>query len=105
MDHKMTGTTTHLQYAKTILTPETLALVNKPPYNHYGWKILERWAYNTPAQLKSLEAQGELVLLSRLLEQQEREQEALTSTQALEALATGTVAHEILKENEIETEL
>ncbi|MDR5791692.1 hypothetical protein P9281_34665 [Caballeronia sp. LP003] len=98
-------TNNHLQYAKTVLTAETLKLINKPPYNHYGWKILDRWAYNSPRELKELETQGELVLLSRLLEQQQLEQDALTTTQALEALATGTVPHEILAENEIATEL
>jgi hypothetical protein len=101
----MTQQTKHLQNAKAVLNPETLALINRPPYNHYGWKIVERWAYNSPSQLKALETQGELVLLSRLLEQQQAEQEALTTTEALEALTTGVVPHEILAQNEIQTEL
>ena len=46
-----------------------------------------------------------MILLGKLLEQQELEQEALTSQVALEALSQGSLAHEILQAMEIETEL
>jgi len=34
-----------------------------------GWQILDCWAFNFPERLRALEAQGELLLLGRLLEQ------------------------------------
>ncbi|WP_226034429.1 hypothetical protein [Aquitalea palustris] len=101
----LTGQTQPLEMAKKVLNPETLQAVVKAPYNQYGWEILDRWAYNTPQVLKDLEAQGEVVLLGRLLEQQQLEQQVLTTQEALEALTTGVVKHELLLQYQVETEL
>mgnify|MGYP006862888489 FL=1 len=101
----LTGKTLPLQHAKQVLLQTTLEATRRQPYNHYGWSILDRWAYNSPEKLKQLERQGEVILLGKLLEQQELEQEALTSQVALEALSQGSLAHEILQAMEIETEL
>ena len=101
----LTGKTLPLQHAKQVLLQTTLEATRRQPYNHYGWRILDRWAYNSPEKLKQLERQGEVILLGKLLEQQELEQEALTSQVALEALSQGSLAHEILQAMEIETEL
>lgn len=101
----LTGKTSPLQHAKQVLLPTTIEATRRQPYNHYGWSILDRWAYNSPEKLMLLERQGEVILLGKLLEQQEREQEALTSQAAIEAMSQGSLPHEILQGMEIETEL
>ncbi|WP_242540272.1 hypothetical protein [Trinickia mobilis] len=101
----LTGKTQPLEIAKKVLDPETIRSVNKAPYNRFGWAILDRWAFNSPDLLKNLEKEGEVVLLGRLLEQQETEQSALSTTAALEQQAAGTMPHEILQALEINTEL
>lgn len=97
------GNVQPLAVAARILKPETLANVRKAPYNLQGWKILDRWAMNSPVRLKALEAAGEMVLLSRLLEQQNTEQTILVESLALRE--AGLMEHEILEQREIPTEL
>jgi len=93
-----------LELASKVLKPETLQAVrSSPSYNLQGWKILDRWAFNTPERLVALEAEGEVILLGRLLEQQTIEQSVLS--QAYELLQAGNAPHEILAQNEINTEL
>lgn len=96
----LTEQTKPLEFAQRILKPETIKAVARQPYTAQGWKILDRWAYNTPTKLMELEAQGEIILLSRLLEQQNREQQALT-----DSLETPMAEHEVLQLHQIETEL
>ena len=100
-----TNPTNPLQFARQILSPDTIASVAKSPYNSYGWAILDRWAYNSPAALKQLENQGEVILLGRLLEQQETEQQALTTEQAIIQRGKGSMPYEILQQLEIQTSL
>lgn len=97
------GNVQPLVVAARVLKPETLAEVRKAPYNLQGWKILDRWAMNSPERLKALEADGEMVLLSRLLEQQNLEHTILVESQALRE--EGMMDHEILAQREIATEL
>lgn len=92
-----------LVVAARVLKPETLAEVRKAPYNLQGWKILDRWAMNSPERLKALEADGAMVLLSRLLEQQNLEHTILMESLALRE--EGMMEHEILAQREIMTEL
>lgn len=93
------GQTEPLVQAAKVLKMSTLRAASKAPYNRFGWAILDRWAMNSPRQLIELEAQGEVILLGRLLEQQTIEQEALTN-------ATPEMApHETLAMREIESEL
>lgn len=93
------GQTKPLAQASKFLQMSTLRAVSKVPYNRFGWAILDRWATNSPRQLVELEAQGEVVLLGRLLEQQNREQEALTDA------SPEMAPHETLAMREIESEL
>lgn len=88
-----------LELASRVLQPSTLKAVAKAPYNRFGWSILDRWAMNSPALLASLEAQGEVVLLGRLLEQQNREQPVLTEPHP------GLATHEVLALHEIPSDL
>ena len=90
-----------LEFARKVLSEETLKSVTRSrSYNYRGWKILDRWAYNSPAELKKLEQAGEIILLSRLLEQQDLEHRIL-----LDQLDSGMAEHEILEMNQVETEL
>lgn len=92
-----------LDVAKRVLATSTLQVVARAPYNTQGWKILDRWAMNSPAELKSLEAQGEVILLGRLLEQQTLETQVLTEHQT--SSGTHMAEHEILSMHQVETEL
>lgn len=93
------GQTKPLEQASKFLQVSTLQAVSKTPYNRFGWAILDRWATNSPRKLVELEAQGEVVLLGRLLEQQNLEQEALTEA------SPEMAPHETLAMREIESEL
>lgn len=97
------GNVQPLEVAARVLKLETLMEVRKAPYNLQGWKILDRWAMNSPERLKALETTGEMVLLSRLLEQQNLEQTILLESLAL--ADEGMMEHEILALREIATEL
>jgi hypothetical protein len=100
----LTGQPQPPEIASKTLKAETLQAVrSSPSYNLKGWKILDRWAFNTPDRLVALEAEGEVILLGRLLEQQTLEQNVLT--QAVELLQMGNTAHEILAQSEISLEL
>lgn len=68
-----------LSIAAQVLSSSTIEHVCRQPFNVYGWRILDRWAYNAPEQLRVLEGKGIVVLLNRLLEQQRREFDVLTS--------------------------
>ena len=83
----------------------TIAAATRQPFNLYGWRVLDRWAYNSPEALQALERQGEVILLGRLLEQQEREQQVLMTDAALQALGKGAMPFEVLQAQEIQTEL
>lgn len=74
------------------------AVLSLSDYNLRGWRILDRWALNTPDALLRLETEGEVVLLGRLLDQQRIEQRAVDSQQAM----TDADALEIA---EVQTEL
>lgn len=100
----LTGQPQLLEIASKTLKAETLQAVRSSrSYNLQGWKILDRWAFNSPDRLVALEAEGEVILLGRLLEQQTLEQNVLN--QAVELLQTGNTAHEILAQSEISLEL
>jgi len=92
-----------LDLAKRVLLPETISSVRAEPYHLCGWKILDRWAMNSPEKLKALESEGEVVLLGRLLDQQVIEHAMLL--EVVEALHAGTTEHEILTQNGVQTEL
>lgn len=95
-----------LSIAAAVLTPATLASVRRSPsFHRRGWQILDRWAFESPAQLRALEAEGEVILLGRLLEQQMIEHQVLRSVAALELLRRGVAEHEILGSHEIRTAL
>lgn len=103
MENKMIeGQSNPLDIAKRVLSTSTLRAAARTPYTRQGWKILDRWAMNSPEALKALEAQGEVVLLGRLLEQQTLETKVLEENQQA---GSHMAEHEILSMHQVETEL
>ncbi|WP_238984956.1 hypothetical protein [Candidatus Glomeribacter gigasporarum] len=92
-----------LDIAKRVLSPNTISSVQREPFHLRSWKILERWAFNSPEKLKQLERGGKIILLGHLLEQQNLEHGILL--EATEMLNTGVSEHEILTLHEVQTEL
>ena len=89
-----------LAIAASVLKPESIAAVRRlSDFSLRGWRILDRWALNSADALHALEAEGEVVLLGRLLEQQRIEQRAIdrqpVGMPELEALALAKVQSEL----------
>ncbi|WP_241136776.1 hypothetical protein [Achromobacter insuavis] len=98
------GNPSPLTLASAVLKPSTIEAVRQSSsYTLTGWKILDRWAFNSPQQLRLLEQTGEMLLLERLLVQQDLEAKALRGSQ--QALQEGLTEMEILQQHEIQTEL
>ncbi|MDR3038892.1 MAG: hypothetical protein LBV21_06360 [Candidatus Adiutrix sp.] len=94
------------QRAARVLTPVTLKMVNQTlEINRFGLSILDRWALNQPNKLKALEQKSRMLLLSRVLEQQMKEQEILERTESQAQIAGGLMPHEILAGHELPTSL
>lgn len=95
-----------LTIAANVLARSSIqSVLRSPSYHARGWQILDRWAISGPEQLRKLEADGEVIMLGRLLEQQEIEHQVLSSTAALEQRRNGLAEHEVLALHEISTEL
>lgn len=102
----MPSESTPLSIAANVLARTTIeSVLRSPSYHARGWKILDRWALNCPERLRRLEAEGEMLLLGRLLEQQGIEHQAMSSTAGLQLRSHGHAEHEILALHEIATEL
>ena len=98
------GQTQPLDLAKRVLQPQTISSVRQCRELHLrGWKILDRWAFNSAQKLRDLENSGEVLLLGRLLEQQMLEHNVLMDN--VEALNSGTTEQELLEMNHVQTEL
>ncbi|MGH8344946.1 MAG: hypothetical protein ACRES5_00020 [Pseudomonas sp.] len=94
------GNSQPLAVAARVLKPETLAAVRSlADYSLRAWRILDRWALNSPDELHRLEAEGEIVLLGRLLEQQRIEQ------RAIDRQPVGVPEQEALAIAKVQTEL
>ncbi|WP_439877352.1 hypothetical protein [Pseudomonas prosekii] len=95
-----------LSLAANVLASSSIqSVLRSSSYHARGWQILDRWAVNCPDQLRNLEADGEVIMLGRLLEQQEIEHEVLSSTAGLEQCSQGLAEHEVLALHETRTEL
>lgn len=92
-----------LALASKVLKIETLRAVARQPFNRFGWSILDRWAFNSPTALQALESQGLVVLRERVLEQQQREVEALLELSP--SLGSSVPDSEVLARAEVHTEL
>lgn len=88
-----------LSITTALLSPASISgLLQTSSVGSQGWKILDRWAMTQPAELKALAEgpHGLLPLLHRLLGQQAREMEALTSPEGLRQMKDGLAEHEVL---------
>lgn len=88
-----------LSITTALLSPASISgLLQTSSVSAQGWKILDRWAMTQPAELKALAEgpHGLLPLLHRLLGQQAREMEALTSPEELQQTRNGLAEHEVL---------
>lgn len=92
-----------LAIASTVLAPETVFALRRHPYHLVGWRIADRWAFNQPERLRALEAEGEIFVLIRLLEQQQLEHDALLDS--VEEQRAGMSPTEILLQRGIELRL
>ncbi|VBC99303.1 Uncharacterised protein [Burkholderia pseudomallei] len=90
-----------LSIAAGTLSAATLASVCRSlSFHRRGWQILDRWAFESPAQLRALGAVGEVILLGRLLEHW-----VLRSAAALEQRRQCLTEQDILAPHQIPTTL
>lgn len=89
--------TNPLEIAVTVLKPETILEVRNGKYTNSAYLILDRWALNSPDELKKLEQQGEIAFMMKLYGQQQAEARALSSESARQAKLQGMSDREILE--------
>ena len=70
-----------------------------------GYSILDRWALNSPEELKKLEAMGDIPFMVKLYGQQQKEAEALSSETSRQASLRGMSDSEILESMGIDMSL
>jgi hypothetical protein len=98
----MLSSNTPLSIAAHVLASDTIeSVLRSPSFHARAWQILDRWAFNSPMQLRQLEAEGEVVLLGRLLEQQEIEHQVLLAPESLAQYRRGLAEQEILALREV----
>lgn len=86
-----------LEIARKVLKPETINDVRSGGYTSLGYSILDRWALNSPEELKKLEAMGDIPFMVKLYGQQQTEAEALSSETSRQASLRGMSDSEILE--------
>ena len=97
--------TNPLEIASRVLKPETIQEVKRGGYTSSAYSILDRWALNSPDELKALEAQGEIAFDLKLYGQQQTEAQALNSESARQAKLRGMSDWEILELAGVDTAL
>lgn len=94
-----------LEIARKVLKPETINDVRSGGYTSLGYSILDRWALNSPEELKKLEAMGNFDFDLKLYGQQQTEARALSSEAARLASLRGMSDSEILESMGIDMSL
>ena len=97
--------TNPLEIARTILKSETIREVRNGGFTNSAYLILDRWALNSPDELKHLEQQGDLAFLLRLDQQQTIEKRTLCSESARQAKLQGMSDWEILEMSGVDMSL
>ncbi len=91
-----------LKVSSQVLTPKTMQELKKiAEIGLQGWKILDRWALDSPQKLQALEQEGFLILVNRLYQQQQTEMDILDKRVDYPHLTD----YELLTEHEIKTTL
>ena len=88
-----------------VLKPETVSAIYEDGYTITAFRILDRWALNSPEALKRLDAQGILAFERRLNAQLELEVDAYNSESAQRAFGQGWSVYEFYESVGIDTEL
>lgn len=94
-----------LEIARSVLKPETILDIRSGGYTSRGYSILDRWALNSPDELKKLEAQGKIAFDLKLYGQQQTEARALQSPAAQRMSQNGLSDWEILESLGVDTSL
>ncbi|WP_241159619.1 hypothetical protein [Desulfovibrio sp. ZJ200] len=94
-----------LEIARKVLKLETINDVRSGGYTPLGYSILDRWALNSPDELRMLEAKGSLAFDLKLYGQQQTEAQALSSETARQASLRGMSDWEILESMGIDMSL
>ena len=94
-----------LEIASKVLKPRTINEVRSGGYTSLGYSILDRWALDSPDELRKLEAKGELAFDLKVYGQQQTEARALNSEAARQMSLNGMSDWEILQSLGIETRL
>lgn len=94
-----------LEIARKVLKPETINDVRSGGYTLLGYSILDRWALNSPEELKKLEAKGSIAFDLKVFGQQQTEARALSSETARQASLRGMSDSEILQNMGIDMSL
>ena len=94
-----------LEIARKVLKPETINDVRSGGYTSLGYSILDRWALNSPDELRKLEAKGKIPFDLKLYGQQQTEAQALSSETARQASLRGMSDWEILQSMGIDMSL
>lgn len=94
-----------LEIARKVLKPRTINEVRSGGYTSLGYSILDRWALDSPDELRKLEAKGELAFDLKVYGQQQTEARALNSEAARQMSLNGMSDWEILQSLGIETRL
>ena len=97
--------TNPLDIARTVLKPETIHDLKVRGFTNSAYLILDRWALNSPDELKRLEAEGNLALQIRLDQQQAIEKRTLCNESARQASLRGMSDSEILESMGIDMSL
>jgi len=94
-----------LEIACGILKPETIRFIQNGGHTDTAYKILDRWALNSPDALRRLETLGMWTFEERLIAQLEMEIDAYNSESARRAFQQGWSVYEFYENMGIDTEL
>lgn len=94
---------TSLSIAKELMSKELLRIIlGTKQFNRRGYKIADRWSFQQPELVRAM---SEPIIAMKLLEQQQRETEAIISDEYVAMLQQGMTEMEIFQEMGINTQL
>lgn len=92
-----------LSIAKQVMSKDLLRIIlGSKQFDRRGYKIADRWSFQQPELVRAM---PEPIVAMKLLEQQQRETEAMISDEYVAMLHQGMTEMEILQEMGINTQL